>query len=243
MDVAVVMASGTALVGLDTWVIELAVQRLRAMVILLGDADHGVERSAPAGWTGAGHDGALAVIGELRSRLHALAGALEAVGSALLALAAVLRAVQAEVEAARRVLGAAGPLDVTGSVAGQVESAVLGFGDADRRAAAIVCDALLVNLVGRQGGAAQLTRTPLKQAQTLAAETAVTPAIPAAAPAIAIWWAGLPAATQSALAAARPGSLGGLDGIPARGTRRHQPGSARVRHRAGSARLPAAWPA
>ena len=216
MDVAALMTAGAALLRLDTRSIDLFVQRLRAMAILLGDASSAVERSVPSGWTGSGHDASVAVVGELRSRLQTLLGALEAVCSAMAALAAVLRAVQAEVTAARRVLGAAGPLDITGSVSGQVQPAVLGFQDADRRTAAILCDALLVSLVGGHPGAALVSRTPLEQAQRLAVEVAVTPALPATATAIAIWWAGLPVATQSRLTTAWPYSFGGVDGIPAR---------------------------
>ena len=216
MDVAVVMASGVLLLRLDTPAIELAVQRLRALVVLLRDAVSLVDRSIPSGWTGAGHDAALNVSRDLRSRLHALAGALETVGSALAALATLLHSVQGEVAAARRVLDAAGPLDVTRPVADQVEPAVRGFEEADRRTAEILCDALLLNLVTRHHGTALAGRTPFDQAQGLAAEVALTPARPDTAAGIAIWWAGLPALSQSRLATTWPYNLGGLEGIPAR---------------------------
>ena len=84
--------------------------------------------------------------------MQALKAVLETAALALLALAAALRAVQGEVSAARRVLASAGPLEVDGPVARQVQLAEAAFEDADRRAAGLLTDVLLRSLVGPRPG-------------------------------------------------------------------------------------------
>lgn len=215
MELNAVLAAGAAVVRVDTGSVEAAAQRARGVNLLLRDAASAVARAVPGGWSGAGHEASERTVVELGSRLNTLAGALEAVGLALSALAVTLRTVQGEYAAARRVLASAGPLEVRVSVASQLQAADTGFADADRRAAEVVCDALLVSLAPRTGGVSLVA--PLRsRALIFVRDVAVAPPIPKAPPAVAVWWAGLTVDARTALTTAWPFSVGALDGIPAR---------------------------
>ncbi len=175
-----------------------------------------VARAAPAAWSGAGRQASAATAGGLRQRLEALKALLETAGLALLALAAALRSVQGELAAARRVLASAGPSEVDGPVARQVELARSAFEQADQRAAALLTDVLLRSLVGRPPGVDLSVGAPAASARALASEVATIPRIPATAAGVALWWAGLSGASQRALTDTWPFLPAGLDGVPAR---------------------------
>jgi hypothetical protein len=135
---------------------------------------------------------------------------------ALSALATVLQSLQQEVRVAGRIVQAAGPTDPGPAVASQLAEAVLRFRAADVRTAALLADALLLDLTR---GAAQHTgvRTSVAAASdALAHDVSTAPPPPSSPQAVAIWWAGLTPAAQASAEVDRPGSPAGLDGVPAR---------------------------
>ena len=106
MNLTVVLVAGMALGAPDSSVIDVMVQRVRAMVGLLRDGEAALLRSLPVGWTGAGHDAAVTAAGELRGRLAGLADSLETVALLLAGFAAALRSLQAQVATGRRLVDA-----------------------------------------------------------------------------------------------------------------------------------------
>jgi hypothetical protein len=209
------IAAASALVGIDAGAIQAAAQRFRVVILLLRGAAATVAQFAPPDWSGVGHDASAAAADRIRARLGELAAGLEAAWLALSALVAALRTVQGEALQTRREL-AAGGADVREPVSRQLEPAVQAFDDADRRAAGLLCDALLVRLAGppspRQVPA---PRSPLQRAQVLTRDIAALPPEPSTPAAVAVWWAGLPAAARAARVSTWPRGGGGLDGLPA----------------------------
>jgi alpha/beta hydrolase family protein len=206
------ISAALALLSVDTPVVELAAQRLRAVAGVLRSAANRVRLAAVPQWSGAGHDAALAAIDRLGRQLTARATAAETASAVLTALASALQTVQAEAQTARRVLAAAGP-QVQGAVSRQVDDALQRFDDADRRAAAVLADAYLgISMVQRVG---PLTVAPLQRSQLLTESVVAVSALPSTPAAVAVWWAGLTPDARARLTSGWSWLAGGLDGVPA----------------------------
>jgi hypothetical protein len=174
-------------------------------------------RAAPEmlrGWAGAGSLAFLRAAAAGVSRLRAMGDALDLVASALMTLVAVLDSLQSELAAARRVLAAAGPTHPQAAVAGLLTDAADRFRAADLRAASMIAQALLADLAGSRL-AFGARAGPALQAAALAQQAASVPPLPSSPPAVAVWWAGLPATARSAAESGGPGWPGGRDGVPA----------------------------
>lgn len=203
-----------ALLQLDAGSVESAGHTARAAALVVGQA--AAATRVPNDWSGAGREASLVAADHLRNRLDALKNVLETAALALMALATALRSVQGALLAARRVLASAGPLEVTGPVARQVELAETAFDQADRRAAALLTDVLLRNLVGRRPGVDLAGRSPVSRARLLVSDLSITPQAPGSPPGVAVWWAGLSGASRLALTTSWPFLAGDLDGVPDR---------------------------
>ncbi len=211
------LAPAAALARIDAGPLAALVTRLRGMSQQLRSAAECLA-AAPAllpGWTGAGSDGFARAAAAARGRLTGMGDALDAAASALCSLTAALRVVQDEVTAARRVLAAAGPSDPSPAIASQLTGAAATFRDADLRAAALLAEALLLDLTHGSALPAGARVSAQLGAGSLAQDLSAAPPLPASAPAVAVWWAGLTPAARSATASGWPGLAGGIDGIPA----------------------------
>ncbi len=157
----------------------------------------------------------------LRRQIGALASATETALLAVSALLTALQSLQAQVATAVRVLVGADPASVRAIVERQLGAALRAFEDADRRAAAVVYDALLGVPLSLGGPESAAAAWPVRlNAVTRASDLSCSVATPSPAPSqpagIAVWWAGLTPTSRHALSTAVPWVTAGLDGVPPR---------------------------
>ncbi|MCW2546043.1 MAG: hypothetical protein JWN96_503, partial [Mycobacterium sp.] len=212
------IAAAAVLAALDSSSLDLLARRLRVVAGLLRDLAAVVLRASSPGWSGAGKLAYEASASRAITQLRGQAAAFEAASEALGALCTTLRSVQAEAVRARRIAAVQEPasaLTWQSPVNGQLELALQAFDDADRRAAAVLMDALrgLPHLLP-----ADVFALPLAvRAAELVSTSTRPPPLPTNPMAVALWWAGLPALTQAGLRSAAAGrALAEVDGIPAR---------------------------
>jgi Alpha/beta hydrolase len=141
------------------------------------------------------------------------ADALEVRASALSSLNVALNAVQDEARAANRLLAVAGPTDPAPAIASELAGAVAAFHDADLRAAMLLGEALLLDLAHAPAWPARLL--PPAGARALAQDVCAVPPVPASAPGVAMWWAGLTTAARASVTSGWAGWAGGIDGMAA----------------------------
>ena len=203
--------AAAALVPLDAAVLEQLVARLRAVAGLLRDLAAATGRASPLGWSGAGKRAYDAAVGRAMAMLLGYAAALETAGLAVSALCVTLQSVQAEAAQARRII-AAGTADALVPIGSQLDPALQAFDDADRRAAALLFDALLGLPLVRQAG---LVVSLGSLAAALGSDATRPRRLPEDPVAVSLWWAGMPAQARRALSAGAGGqALAERNGMP-----------------------------
>ncbi|HEX4432541.1 MAG TPA: alpha/beta hydrolase [Frankiaceae bacterium] len=211
------VAAAARLARVDAGAVSTLVTRLHVMTEQLRAAADSLASTASLGslrgWAGGGHDTFLRAIAAARARLLRQGDALEVVASALSSLNLALQAVQDEARAADRLLIVAGPTDPRPAIASELAGAVAAFHDADLRAAYLLGEALLLDLTQPSSWPVRLSA--LAETQEFAREVSVVAPVPASAPGVAMWWAGLTPAARASVASRWAGWPGSIDGIPA----------------------------
>jgi hypothetical protein len=206
------IAAAAVLSTVDAYPLELLIQRVRDVAALLREHTAGLARVTPAGWSGAGERAYDAAGGRAIALLNRQAALLEVVGPALTALSATLQEVQSAAAQGRRI-ASVDAADLA-SVSSQLGAALQAFDDADRRAAALLADALLGPALAQSGSAGHrfLVVGLRSRASSLLSDATRPRTVPRDPVGVALWWAGLSTQAQAALAP----SLAGRDGMPAK---------------------------